>query len=253
MSTATNTDLLRAPSPARNALGGLTVVLACLDEAENLPDAVRHATQAAERCAVTHEIIIVDDGSADETVTVAGAIAARDSRVRLVVHAGNRGYGAALRSGIAAARMPWVLLTDGDLQFDFDDLEDFLPLAQSADLVVGWRIMPQGPVGERVEGALWNRFLCAAFGLPVRDVGCAFRLARRELLQSLDLRASGPLVGAELLVKSRIAGARAAEAPVHHKARVAGRHSGSGRRLSARTLRELADLRRALRNRPGHA
>jgi glycosyltransferase involved in cell wall biosynthesis len=242
MSTATNTDLLRAPSPARNALGGLTVVLACLDEAENLPDAVRHATQAAERCAVTHEIIIVDD-----------AIAARDSRVRLVVHAENRGYGAALRSGIAAARMPWVLLTDGDLQFDFDDLEDFLPLAQSADLVVGWRILPQGPVGERVEGALWNRFLCAAFGLPVRDVGCAFRLARRELLQSLDLRASGPLVGAELLVKSRIAGARAAEAPVHHKARVAGRHSGSGRRLSARTLRELADLRRALRNRPGHA
>src|SRR2546423_1278209 len=129
MSTATNTDLLRAPSPARNALGGLTVVLACLDEAENLPDAVRHATQAAER-----------------------------------------------------------------------------------------------------------------------HVGCAFRLASRELLQSLDLRASGPLVGAELLVKSRIAGARAAEAPVHHKARVAGRHSGSGRRLSARTLRELADLRRALRN-----
>jgi glycosyltransferase involved in cell wall biosynthesis len=249
----TDSDLPQAPPLAPNALTGLTVVLACLDEAENLPDAVRHATAAAERCAVAHEIVVVDDGSADQTVAVAGAIAARDPRVRLVVHAENLGYGEALRSGIAAARMPWVLLTDADLQFDFGDLEDFLALAASADLVVGWRVLPQGPVGARAEAALWNRFLRAAFDLPVRDVDCAFRLARRGLLASLDLRASGALVGTELLVKSRAAGARTAEAPVHHRARVAGRQTGSGRRLTTRTLRELVDLRRALQDRAARA
>jgi glycosyltransferase involved in cell wall biosynthesis len=243
-------DLFGDPGPAPHALRGLTVVLPCLDEAENLPDAVRYATQAVERCAVVHEIVIVDDGSTDKTVAIAGEIAARDPRVRLVVHSENRGYGEALRSGIAAARMPWVLLTDADLQFDFGDLEDFLPLALSADLVVGWRVLPLGPVGVRVEGALWNRFLRAAFDLPVRDVDCAFRLARRELLERLDLHASGALVGAELLVKSRAAGARVAEAPVHHKVRVAGRQTGSGRRLSARTFREIAGLRRAGQGRP---
>jgi glycosyltransferase involved in cell wall biosynthesis len=227
-----------------NALTGLTIVLPCFDEAENLPDAVRYATEAAERCALTHEIVVVDDGSSDETVAVAGALAARDSRIRLIVHAENLGYGAALRSGIAAARQPWVLLTDADLQFDFGELADFLPFVPSADLIVGWRILPQGPVGRRLAGALWNRFVIAAFDLPVRDVDCAFRLVRRELLERIDLRSGGVLLGTELLVKSRAAGARITQIPIHHRARVAGRQAGPGPRLAARTLRELAELRR---------
>jgi glycosyltransferase involved in cell wall biosynthesis len=236
------------PSPTvhrtPDALGGLTIVLPCFDEAENLPDAVAYAIDAAERCAEAYEIVIVDDGSSDETVTVAGRLAAQESHVRLIVHAENRGYGEALRSGIKAARMPWVLLIDADLQFDVGELDDFLAPARSADLVVGRRILPQGRARRRAGGALWNRFVRAAFDLPVRDVDCGFRLIRRDLAERLDLRAGGPLVGTELLVKSRAAGARVAEVPVHHRVRVAGRQSGPGPRLSARTLRELADLRR---------
>ena len=215
-----------------DALSGLTIVLPCLDEAENLADAVGAATDAATRCAVTHEIVVVDDGSSDDTVAVAAGLAARDPRVRLIVHAENRGYGEALRSGIAAAQQPWVLLIDADLQLDVGELAEFLPLAAAADLVVGWRIQPQGPVGGRLRGAMWNRFIRAALDLPVHDVDCAFRLARRELLARLDLRASGALVGAELLAKTRAAGARVAEVPVHHRVRVAGRQAGAGPRLS---------------------
>ncbi|MEA2220169.1 MAG: hypothetical protein QOJ35_2795 [Solirubrobacteraceae bacterium] len=235
---------------AHNSLSLLTIVLPCLNEAANLPEAVRLATEAAERCALMHEIVIVDDGSTDDTAGVAAELARRDPHVRLIIHPENRGYGEALRSGIAAARMSWVLLIDADLQFDFGELDDFLPLTPSADLVVGWRILPQGPVSRRAGGALWNRFVRAALHLPERDVDCAFRLVRRELLDRLDLRASGALVGAELLVKSRAAGARVAEVPVHHRARIAGRQAGAGRRLAARTLRELADLRRTLRDGP---
>jgi glycosyltransferase involved in cell wall biosynthesis len=241
MSTTTDT----------HTLSGLTIVLPCLNEAENLPDAVRYATDAAERCARAHEIVIVDDGSRDDTVAVAGRLAAVDPRVRLIVHSENRGYGQALRSGIAAAKLAWVLLIDADLQFDFGELEDFLAFTSTADLVVGWRILPQGPIGRRAGGALWNRFVRRAFDLPVHDVDCAFRLVRRDLLQRLDLHASGALVGAELLVKSRAAGARVAELPVHHRARVAGRQAGAGPRLSARTLREAADLHRTQHQRPG--
>jgi glycosyltransferase involved in cell wall biosynthesis len=237
-------------TPSSIALSGLTIVLPCLNEAANLPDAVRYAADAAERYALAHEIVIVDDGSTDNTVAVAGELAARDARVRLVVHAENRGYGQALRTGIAAARQPWVLLIDADLQFEFSELEGFLPLAPSADLVVGWRILPQGPVARRVGSALWNRFIRAAFDLPVRDVDCAFRLARKDLLARLDLRASGALVGTELVIKSRAAGARIAEVPVHHRTRVAGRQTGPGPRLAARTLRELAGLRRVSPDRP---
>jgi glycosyltransferase involved in cell wall biosynthesis len=225
-------------------LRGLTIVLPCFDEASNLRDAVRYATDAGERNAARHEIVIVDDGSSDDTVAVACELVVRDPRVRLVVHTENRGYGEALRSGIAVAGQPWVLLIDADLQFVFGDLEDFIPLTPSADLIVGWRKLPQGPVGRRAGGALWNRFVRATLQLPVRDPDCAFRLVRRELLDRLDLRASGALVGPELLVKSRAAGARVAEVPVHHRPRQAGLQAGPGRRLAGRTLRELADLRR---------
>jgi glycosyltransferase involved in cell wall biosynthesis len=225
-------------------------VLPCLDEAENLLDAVALTTDAADRYAMAHEIVVVDDGSSDDTVEVAAGLAARDPRIRLVVHSDNRGYGEALRSGIAAARLPWVLLIDADLQFDVRELGEFVALTPSADLVVGWRFLPQGPVGRRAGSALWNRFVRAVFHLPVRDVDCAFRLVRRELLQRLDLRASGALVGTELLVKSRAAGARVVEVPVHHRLRVAGRQAGAGPRLAPGTLRELADLRRAVHERP---
>jgi glycosyltransferase involved in cell wall biosynthesis len=118
MSATTNTavspafDRERAPGP----LSGLTVVLPCFDEAENLPDAVRLATDAAERCAATHEIVVVDDGSSDDTADVAARLVALDPRRRLIVHGENCGYGQALRTGIAAARLPWVLLIDADLQ-----------------------------------------------------------------------------------------------------------------------------------------
>src|SRR6185369_9706582 len=132
------------PSPTQ-VLPGLTVVLPCFNEAGNVGGAVAAATAAAERCALRHQIVVVDDGSTDATATVAAAMAARDSRVQLVVHARNQGYGDALRTGIGAATQPWTLLTDADLQFDLGELEDFLPLAGDADMVVGWRIARRDP------------------------------------------------------------------------------------------------------------
>ena len=224
-------------------LPGLTIVLPCLDEAENLADAVRCATEAGARCAERHEVVIVDDGSTDATTAVAATLASADPRVRLVVHAANRGYGEALRSGIAAAAMPWVLLIDADLQYDLGDLVDFLPAAERADVVVGRRIVRRVPLGRRAADAAWRRFVGAVLRLDACDADCAFRLVRRDVLVRLDLRAGGALVGPELLVKSRAAGARVVELPVRHRVRVAGRGAGTGRRLTPRTGRELRGLR----------
>jgi glycosyltransferase involved in cell wall biosynthesis len=235
-------------SPA--LLPGLSIVLPCLDEAENLRDVVRHSTAAAEQFALRHEIVIVDDGSTDDTIAIAGELASQDPRVQLVVHAFNRGYGEALRSGIAAASLPWVLMIDADLQLDVAELGNFLAPAATADFVIGRRILMQGSVVRRLGSAVWRRFVQNALDLPVHDVDCAYRLVRLDLLRSLDLHADGPLAGAELLVKSRAAGARIAEVQVHHRARVAGRNTGVGTRMASGTLRELSKLRRAIDQRP---
>ena len=231
-------------------LPGLSIVLPCLDEAENLREVVHRSTAAAERFAVLHEIVIVDDGSTDDTIAIAGELASHDPRVQLIVHASNRGYGEALRSGIAAAQLPWVLMIDADLQLDVGELENFLVPAASADFVIGRRILVQGPAGMRLGGAIWRRFVQNALDLPFHDVDCAYRLVRLELLRRLDLHADGALAGAELLVKSRAAGARIVEVQVHHRPRVAGRNSGVGSRLTSGTLRELSHLRRGMNHRP---
>src|SRR5918911_3560732 len=106
------------PQHVAGRLRGVSMVLPCHDEAENIERAVDEATAAAELVADAHEVIVVDDGSRDDTRALADAQAARDPRVRVLAHEHNRGYGAALRTGFAAARLEWVFCTDADLQFD---------------------------------------------------------------------------------------------------------------------------------------
>ena len=229
-------------------------MLPCFDEEENVADVIRNATAAAARCCRDHEIVIVDDGSRDRTASIAAAFARRDPHVRLVVHARNRGYGDALRTGIAAARMEWVVLADADLQFDLRELEDFAPLTRSADAIWGWRILRQDSVRRRASAAAWNQLVRHLFRLSVRDVDCGFKLVRRDLLQHFALRSSGAMISTELLVRCRADGARFAEVGVHHRPRVAGTESGGDLRVILRALRELlvmrAPLRRLSRSRP---
>jgi glycosyltransferase involved in cell wall biosynthesis len=239
---AASLDVERLP----NALAGLSIVLPCFNEADNIADAIRYATVAAERCATGHEIVVVDDGSTDETASIAARLAERDRRVRVVVHTRNRGYGDAVRTGITAARMPWVFLTDADLQFDLAELEDFLPLAARADLVVGWRILRRDPLNRRLNAAAWNWLVRRMFRLPVRDVDCAFKLVRRELLEQVTLEATGAMISTELVVKCLAAGGRLEELGVHHRPRVAGDQSGANPRVVVRAFFELARLRRRL-------
>jgi glycosyltransferase involved in cell wall biosynthesis len=238
------TATLAAPSAL--ALAGVSVVLPCHDEAPNVAEAVLEASAAARANALAHEVIVVDDGSRDETLAIATRLAAADDAVRVVVHPHNRGYGAALRSGIAAARQPWVLLTDADLQFDLKQLAAFVPLADEHDVIVGYRIDRQDPRGRIIAAAGWNALVHRVFRLPVRDVDCAFKLIRRELLQSLELEAEGATISTELLVGCLARGARLAELGVVHRARTAGRQSGTSPRVVARAFRELIALRRRL-------
>ncbi|UGS36122.1 glycosyltransferase family 2 protein [Capillimicrobium parvum] len=240
----------RAPTETPRApdlvLPGLSIVLPCLNEQANVADAIRAAARAASHTSLDYEIIVVDDGSTDATAEIAAGFVPRDRRVRLLIHPANRGYGAALRTGITAASMPWILLTDADLQFDLDELDDFLPQTATADLVIGWRILRRDPVGRRMNAAAWNWLVRRVFHLPVRDVDCAFKLLRASALDGITLTANGAMIDTELLVRCLAAGARITELGVHHRPRINGRQSGASPRVVMRAFAELARLRRQL-------
>ncbi|HEY1540340.1 MAG TPA: glycosyltransferase family 2 protein [Solirubrobacteraceae bacterium] len=240
--------LAPCPPAARSphAVTSLSIVLPCFDEAENVAGAVRAAVAAGERCAAEYEVIVVDDGSRDDTAAIVAGLVEANRHVRLVVHVRNRGYGDAVRSGIAAAAMDWVFLTDADLQFDLRELEDFLEHTVRADVVAGWRVRRQDRLHRRINAAAWNWLIRRVFRLRVHDVDCAFKLLRRELVQGFGLTSSGAMISTELLVKAQASGARVDELGVRHLPRVAGSASGARPSVVLRAFCELAALRRAV-------
>ncbi|HEX8157544.1 MAG TPA: glycosyltransferase family 2 protein [Solirubrobacteraceae bacterium] len=233
--------------PTAPSLGSVSVVLPCFNEEANVAEAIRNAAAAAAMTSEDYEIIVVDDGSTDGTARIASDFVEADPRVRLILHARNRGYGDALRSGIEAARMDWVLLADADLQFDLRELADFVPLTRDADALWGRRILRQDTITRRASAAAWNRLMRALFHLPVHDVDCGFKLIRRDLLRQFKLQTSGAMISTELVVQCEAEGARFAEIGVHHHPRVAGEETGGNPRVILRAFRELGRMYGALR------
>jgi glycosyltransferase involved in cell wall biosynthesis len=235
---AERAELARPP-----LLDGISIVLPCHDEAANLPAMLMEACAAGRRVARRHEVIVVDDGSADHTANIALEWPA----VSVVSHERNLGYGAAVRSGLAAVRMPWVFLTDADRQFDLHELDGFAARSRDADVIVGRRRERADPLYRRVTADAWNALVRALFAIDVADVDCAFKLIRRELLEGIELGSGGAVISTELLARLAARGARIEEREVTHRVRAAGRQSGNHPRVVARAFVELFELRRALR------
>ncbi|MEN9785236.1 MAG: hypothetical protein RLZZ299_500 [Pseudomonadota bacterium] len=222
------------------AVGSLSIVLPAYNEADNIGESVRSALAVLDAAGASGEVVVVDDGSRDGTGVRARAV--DDRRVRVVAHAHNRGYGAALRTGFGASRCAWVLFTDADLQFDLAQVAALGARVGEADLVIGYRAPRRDPALRRLNGWLWTRAVNGLLGLDVRDVNCAFKLLPRARLAAVPLRSEGAAVNGELLARLGRAGARIAEVPVHHRPRARGRATGAHPRVVLRALRELASL-----------
>ncbi|HZE89846.1 MAG TPA: glycosyltransferase family 2 protein [Verrucomicrobiae bacterium] len=229
---------------------GLSVVLPAFNEEENILATVEAVRSAVEKLTGNFEILVVDDGSHDRTGAIADALSREDRRVRVIHHSENRGYGAALRSGFAAMTKGFCFYTDTDCQFDLAEFPRLLPLLPGADVVTGFRENRADPFHRRLNAAIYKRMLGALFGLRVRDVDCAFKVYRSQLLKEFDLASNSIFISAEALIKAARSGCVIREVAVTHFPRAHGKQTGNSPATLIRALREFVRISPGLRATP---
>ena len=215
------------------------------NEEANLRGLVEEALETLPGLAETFEIVIVNDGSRDATPRIADELVAANAQVRVVHHPTNLGYGAALRSGFAAARYANLAFTDGDRQFKVADLGRLIDRLEAGgvDAVVGYRIKRADPLVRTVYARLYRLANRIFFGLTIRDVDCACKLFSRASLEGVNVESGGAFFSAELLIKLRARGRRIAEVGVPHYPRTAGSPTGAKPQVVFRAARDFWLLR----------
>jgi glycosyltransferase involved in cell wall biosynthesis len=203
---------------------GLTVFFPAYNDSGTIASLVIAAVQTARRLTSDFEVLVINDGSVDETASIADELARLYPQVRIVHHPKNRGYGGALRSGFANATKEAIFYTDGDAQYDPREMallwERF---GDDVDLVNGYKISRSDPLHRIVIGRLYHHTVKRLFGIPVRDVDCDFRLMRRAIFDRVTLEKSSGVICLEMMTKIHQAGFRIAEVPVHHYHRAYGK------------------------------
>jgi len=187
------------------------------------------------------EILIIDDGSQDRTGEIAGRLAENlPSVVRVIHHLENRGYGTALKSGFYNSKFDWVFFTDSDGQFNIRELKKFLDVREDADLVIGYRVRRADPLVRVINAKLYGFLIGVLFGLSVRDVNCAFKLIKREVIRKIPkLRSEGALINAELLIQAKRYGFKIKEVGVSHYPRLYGKQTGANLSVILKMFKEL--------------
>jgi len=190
-----------------------------------------------------YEVLLIDDGSTDETGKVADELARNLKHVRVIHHQHNQGYGAALRTGFSNATKDLIFYTDGDAQYDVSELALLVPLmTDGVDVVNGYKIERGDNYGRKASGAVYNRVSRFIFRLPISDVDCDFRLLRRSAIDRISLGLSSGAICVELVRKLASAGCTFREVPVHHYPRPHGTSQFFTPRRVARTLFDFCVL-----------
>ena len=219
---------------------GISMVLPAFNEAAVIGTTVGEVVRTLTEWSADFEVIVVDDGSSDQTAAIVNALATRDERIRLIQHPHNQGYGAALVTGFAAASKDLTCFMDADGQFAVTDLARLLVWVPSSDVVIGYRVERQDTRMRRFNAWGWNLLVRICLGVRVRDLDCAFKLLPTAFLHAHPLTTRGAMINAELLYQINQAGLTFHEVGVNHLPRKAGRSTGARPDVILRALRDLA-------------
>ena len=217
----------------------VSIIVPCYNQAQYLPETLDSVLAQTYN---NWECIIVNDGSKDKTAEIADRLVLENPGVVRVIHNNpNKGYGGALTTGLYAATKEYVFFTDGDTQFDMNEITELIPIIQQddIDIAAGFRIDRQEGFMRKLNG----QFLVPlVLGVRVKDLDCAFKIFHRRVLESMDVHATGALVNAEIMAKAKKFGFKWKQTGVHHLPRQGGEPTGANIGVILRMFKELFSL-----------
>ncbi len=222
----------------------VSVFFPAYNDAPSLPSLLEKTFHVLRESVTDFEIIVVNDGSFDNTAEVLEVLRLKYSPyLRIVTHEQNRGYGGALRSGFAAAKKDLVFYTDGDGQYDPSELPKLLArMTPETGLVNGYKLERNDPAHRIWIGNAYNAFARFLFQVRIRDIDCDYRLIRRSLLEQIHLTATSGTICVELVRKLELLPFEVVEVGVHHYPRLHGSSQFFRIRSLATTFTQLLRL-----------
>ncbi|MEK7534617.1 MAG: glycosyltransferase family 2 protein [Patescibacteria group bacterium] len=217
----------------------LSIFFPFWNEEKNIEKVVRNAIPVAQKVVEEWEIIMVDDGSSDDTLKIAKELASSNPNLVVVSHQPNRGYGAALKDGFRNAKYDVIVFTDGDGQFDFSEVSRFIEKIDKADMVMGYREKRLDHPFRRFLMNLLKVWDFVFFGFYYKDIDCGFKMFKKKLLQRLmPFKSEGAMITTEILAKAKKKGLKIAQVKVTHYPRQFGDQSGGNMRVILRAIKE---------------
>ncbi len=221
----------------------LSVFFPAYNEEGNIKKTVEQAVDVLNKLKIEYEVIVVDDGSKDETSKIAQALADKNSNIRVISHERNLGYGSALKTGFSAAKYPWVAFADSDGQFDFSEISLLIDQVDNADLVLGYRISRADSFSRKVFTFGWSMLARVLLGLDVKDYSCGFKLIKKEVFEKVQpLQGEEKVTQIEFLVKAKRLGFKIVEVGLHHYPRKFGTPTGAKLMVVFKSLLDLFKL-----------
>jgi len=221
----------------------LTAFFPAYNDQHTIEAIVRTAAEEMRKVTDDFEVLVVNDGSRDQTGVILTQLQSKLPCLRVIHHERNRGYGAALISGFKNARKDLIFYTDGDGQYDVREIHNLLAeLKPNIELVNGYKVKRADAWYRIWIGALYRRAMKWVFGFSIRDVDCDFRLLRRYIFETISLESASGVICVEMAKKFDRAGFRMVEVPVSHYPRMHGRSEFFRVRHLVHTFRGLLKI-----------
>jgi glycosyltransferase involved in cell wall biosynthesis len=225
----------------------LSVFFPCYNEEKNIKNTVSKTVPVLQKIAAKWEIILINDGSKDNTGKVLEEIKKQyPGQIKIITHNPNRGYGGALKSGLYNSQYQWIAFTDSDGQFDFTEITKFIEKQQktNSDIVIGYYLARQVSKAAIITSKIWELIVFILFGLHVTDIDCGFKLINKKVVDTIPkLEAErGAFISSEFLIKAKKAGFKISEIGVHHYPRVEGQATGRQLKVIIKSFSDLFRL-----------